>query len=178
MILGDTWWGFFLAKCHTKWVDYQCVIRLVILGDTLFHTFYVEIRSLLVRLVILSRTTKRSFYGTKKAVTCCNCLICKVVPPGIEPGTQGFSVLCSTNWAMAPCVIAGAKIDIFFNTAISAWFFCKKFSRFFAFLIFWFTFVPAIDRNVAQLVAHYVRDVGVGRSSRLIPTYKVWFSMN
>ena len=25
-----------------------------------------------------------------------------VVPPGIEPGTQGFSVLCSTNWAMAP----------------------------------------------------------------------------
>ncbi len=34
------------------------------------------------------------------------------------------------------------------------------------------------DRNVAQLVAHYVRDVGVGRSSRLIPTYKAWFSMN
>ena len=28
------------------------------------------------------------------------------------------------------------------------------------------------DRNVAQLVAHYVRDVGVGRSSRLIPTRK------
>ena len=28
------------------------------------------------------------------------------------------------------------------------------------------------DRNVAQLVAHYVRDVGVGRSSRLIPTEK------
>ena len=27
-------------------------------------------------------------------------------------------------------------------------------------------------RNVAQLVAHYVRDVGVGRSSRLIPTIK------
>ena len=26
------------------------------------------------------------------------------------------------------------------------------------------------DRDVAQLVAHYVRDVGVGRSSRLIPT--------
>ena len=26
-------------------------------------------------------------------------------------------------------------------------------------------------RNVAQLVAHYVRDVGVGRSSRLIPTF-------
>ena len=28
------------------------------------------------------------------------------------------------------------------------------------------------NRNVAQLVAHYVRDVGVGRSSRLIPTIK------
>lgn len=26
-------------------------------------------------------------------------LFFKVVPPGIEPGTQGFSVLCSTNWA-------------------------------------------------------------------------------
>ena len=24
------------------------------------------------------------------------------MPPGIEPGTQGFSVLCSTIWAMAP----------------------------------------------------------------------------
>ena len=27
-----------------------------------------------------------------------------------------------------------------------------------------------MHRDVAQLVAHYVRDVGVGRSSRLIPT--------
>ena len=26
------------------------------------------------------------------------------------------------------------------------------------------------NRDLAQLVAHYVRDVGVGRSSRLIPT--------
>ena len=36
------------------------------------------------------------------------------------------------------------------------------------------TFAPQLrkDRNVAQLVAHYVRDVGVGRSSRLIPTRK------
>ena len=37
-------------------------------------------------------------------------------------------------------------------------------------------FAPQIrndcNRNVAQLVAHYVRDVGVGRSSRLIPTEK------
>ena len=30
----------------------------------------------------------------------------------------------------------------------------------------------AFYRDVAQLVAHYVRDVGVGRSSRLIPTEK------
>ena len=34
----------------------------------------------------------------------------KVVPPGIEPGTQGFSVLCSTNWAMAPLfLVCGCK---------------------------------------------------------------------
>ena len=30
----------------------------------------------------------------------------------------------------------------------------------------------AFYRDVAQLVAHYVRDVGVGRSSRLFPTEK------
>ena len=29
------------------------------------------------------------------------------------------------------------------------------------------------NRDVAQLVAHYVRDVGVGRSSRLIPTLRI-----
>ena len=34
------------------------------------------------------------------------------------------------------------------------------------------TTIPKGYRNVAQLVAHYVRDVGVGRSSRLIPTRK------
>ena len=28
-----------------------------------------------------------------------------VVPTGIEPVTQGFSVLCSTNWAMAPSLL-------------------------------------------------------------------------
>ena len=36
----------------------------------------------------------------KNAVTCSVTTfreIFKVVPPGIEPGTQGFSVLCSTN---------------------------------------------------------------------------------
>jgi hypothetical protein len=33
--------------------------------------------------------------GIKKASTYVEAF--KVVPPGIEPGTQGFSVLCSTN---------------------------------------------------------------------------------
>ena len=32
-------------------------------------------------------------YGTKGVL----CRFLQVVPPGIEPGTQGFSVLCSTN---------------------------------------------------------------------------------
>ena len=50
-----------------------------------------------------------------------------VVPPGIEPGTQGFSVLCSTNWAMAPsynasCLKASANIWCFF-------FLCKYFIK-------------------------------------------------
>ena len=33
--------------------------------------------------------------NTKKALHLCKAFL--VVPPGIEPGTQGFSVLCSTN---------------------------------------------------------------------------------
>ena len=36
-----------------------------------------------------------------------------VVPPGIEPGTQGFSVLCSTNWAMAPSALNSTAIQRF-----------------------------------------------------------------
>ena len=45
-----------------------------------------------------------------------------MVPPGIEPGTQGFSVLCSTNWAMAPTLLryligfATAKVTQNFNS--------------------------------------------------------------
>ena len=34
-----------------------------------------------------------------------------------------------------------------------------------------------VNRDVAQLVAHYVRDVGVGRSNRLIPTIQPKRSM-
>jgi hypothetical protein len=39
-------------------------------------------------------------------------------------------------------------------------------------LVFQFFGVPLHlkNRDVAQLVAYYVRDVGVGRSNRLIPT--------
>ena len=53
----------------------------------------------------------------------------EVVPPGIEPGTQGFSVLCSTNWAMAPTFtnrdlsFAGAKVILFSGS-------CKFFGKF------------------------------------------------
>ena len=38
-----------------------------------------------------------------------------VVPPGIEPGTQGFSVLCSTNWAKVPLYLAVANIKRVFH---------------------------------------------------------------
>ena len=72
-------------------------------------------------------------------------------------------------------------------------FFYNKFNNSYPILIFYSIFAPqyrkAIKepagtlfascdkalpgyRDVAQLVAHYVRDVGVGRSSRLIPTIK------
>ena len=57
-----------------------------------------------------------------------------VVPPGIEPGTQGFSVLCSTNWAMAPFFrfelaffsFGIAKVDIF---SLPPNFFAKIFQK-------------------------------------------------
>ena len=39
VILGE---AFFLAKCHTYKADNQGIASLVILGDTLFHTFYEE----------------------------------------------------------------------------------------------------------------------------------------
>jgi hypothetical protein len=35
--------------------------------------------------------------NTKKTSDINRRFFIKVVPPGIEPGTQGFSVLCSTN---------------------------------------------------------------------------------
>ena len=39
---------------------------------------------------------KRCGLKTKKPKLCCFGFL-SVVPPGIEPGTQGFSVLCSTD---------------------------------------------------------------------------------
>ena len=104
------------------------------------------------------------------------CLEAFVVPPGIEPGTQGFSVLCSTNWAMAP------KFALLFVVPIcecksSGFFYSEQILEQKSFLSVWFccfflNFATA-NRKVAQLVAHYVRDVGVGRSNRLFPTRSV-----
>ena len=60
-----------------------------------------------------------------------------------------------------------AKVDIFLILQI----FYKFSVKFFLISKKCLTFALAKQkRNVAQLVAHYVRDVGVGRSSRLIPT--------
>ena len=72
---------------------------------------------------------------------------------------------------------AGAKVALYFET-------CKYFGNFLSKKQkksrFTLSFHPIIlplqevkeqtNRDLAQLVAHYVRDVGVGRSSRLIPT--------
>ena len=50
------------------------------------------------------RTGFGSFCCTKKAPFSKSafCIYHFVVPPGIEPGTHGFSVRCSTNWAKVP----------------------------------------------------------------------------
>ena len=75
----------------------------------------------------------------------CLLLFFYVVPPGIEPGTQGFSVLCSTNWAMAPfcffghCRIASAKIGSFL---IPSKFFGKKVCRCYDIVDFFVTLHP------------------------------------
>ena len=49
-------------------------------------------------------------------------------------------------------------------------YFDKKLQKFFVISFLYYLRNIKKWRNVAQLVAHYVRDVGVGRSSRLIPT--------
>ena len=55
--------------------------------------------------------------GGKQQESCIAATLLFVVPAGIEPGTQGFSVLCSTNGAMAPCYFADAKVVIIFVSA-------------------------------------------------------------
>ena len=62
-----------------------------------------------------------------------------VVPPGIEPGTQGFSVLCSTNWAMAPianqvpCIaLLPPLINAFPLIAVQRYCFFRNWQNFFA----------------------------------------------
>ena len=62
---------------------------------------------------------------------------------------------------------AGAKILLFSGFPND---FRKKHTKCLAFLQKVRIFALAKRRKVAQLVAHYVRDVGVGRSSRLFPT--------
>lgn len=47
---------------------------------------------LLLPLFVCLMKTKNPDFEMKSGF----CLL-RVVPPGIEPGTQGFSVLCSTN---------------------------------------------------------------------------------
>ena len=42
----------------------------------------------------------------------------RVVPPRIELGTQGFSVLCSTNWAMAPFF---SLLEVRWSTVLFVW---------------------------------------------------------
>ena len=59
-----------------------------------------EFMYLLLPLFVCLMKTKNPDFVSKSGF----CLL-RVVPPGIEPGTQGFSVLCSTNWAMAPSLL-------------------------------------------------------------------------
>ncbi len=47
-----------------------------------------------IRINAKPRTRNSSRFKTKKSDLSS---LFSVVPPGIEPGTQGFSVLCSTN---------------------------------------------------------------------------------
>ena len=58
-----------------------------------------QCRTTLINEVVvrICRKDKGSDDTEKRKHTFSDVLSCQVVPPGIEPGTQGFSVLCSTN---------------------------------------------------------------------------------
>ena len=63
--------------------------------------------------------------------------------------TQSFNFFCERNHKL---------FNIPRHLFILIYYLCSRFCK------------TSHNRDVAQLVAHYVRDVGVGRSSRLIPT--------
>ena len=69
-----------------------CIPWLIYIWNVNSSDFYVDPRLGKVRII-------------KKSLNFLKSWDFNVVPPGIEPGTQGFSVLCSTNWAMAPCLL-------------------------------------------------------------------------
>ena len=77
----------------------------------LLSLYSISPSSLTVKLLIpgltlgLNMGLKMIFFRVKEKRATFVTLSFSVVPPGIEPGTQGFSVLCSTNWAMAPSLL-------------------------------------------------------------------------
>ena len=118
--------------------------------------------------------------------------LCSPQPAHFHPvkeynGHLGKAFVVSSGSKMKYSAIAKTAIAtpipyliLFFVIAVAK---IPRIIKFFAFHFSIFTFIctfaPAYAsrctrfysiRDVAQLVAHYVRDVGVGRSSRLIPT--------
>ena len=114
-----------------------------ILRENKSSRFLLEIRSLLLFAFLQSGTTRNRTGDTR---------IFSPLLYQLSYGTNNF-------------LFAGAKVCFFFGLGK---FLSKKL------LVFRKNAVPLHSllghRDVAQLVAHYVRDVGVGRSSRLIPT--------
>ena len=90
-----------IISCHLNRFGMHIISTIVLLVKTLEKTFVCFSQSL----ALLENKKRESHF--------CNSLSFKVVPTGIEPVTQGFSVLCSTNWAMAPCLFADAKVHTF-----------------------------------------------------------------
>ena len=96
-----------------KWNRSAQKVDFVIAGSIKFENLIAGSCKTVIHIVI-----QKSGQNTKKPQQ--NDFYCGflVVSPGIEPGTQGFSVLCSTNWAMTPVVLFGiAKVGIIFYFA-------------------------------------------------------------
>ena len=80
--------------------------------------------------------------------------------------TRIFSpLLYQLSYGTIVLLFCGAKVGLFF---VLTNFFSEKLHAFQKNAVTLHSLLR--HRDVAQLVAHYVRDVGVGRSSRLIPT--------